>query len=82
ELNDSQLFYFFVKPQRGPALDPLSLMLWLTGGPGCSVLSAFFNENGPDAFEHGNGNGCFPQLHLSPYTWTLVQIFNSNFRIS
>ena len=39
-----QLFYYFVKSQRNPVFDPL--MLWLSGGPGCSTLSAFFYENG------------------------------------
>ncbi|KAK0572799.1 hypothetical protein LWI29_037499 [Acer saccharum] len=68
ESNESQLFYYFVESQRNPALDPL--MLWLTGGPGCSVLSAFFYENGPVAFDYGNYNGSLPQLHLSPYAWT------------
>jgi hypothetical protein len=44
ELNESQLFYYFVESQRNPSQDPL--MLWLTGGPGCSVLSAFLFESG------------------------------------
>jgi len=42
--NHSQLFYYFVESQRNPSEDPL--MIWLTGGPGCSVLSAFFYESG------------------------------------
>ena len=42
--NQSQLFYYFVESQRSPTEDPL--MIWLTGGPGCSVLSAFFYESG------------------------------------
>lgn len=48
ELEESQLFYYFVESQRSPALDPV--MLWLTGGPGCSVLSAFFYESGTISF--------------------------------
>ncbi|XP_044471383.1 serine carboxypeptidase-like 18 [Mangifera indica] len=68
ESNESQLFYYFVESQRSPSLDPL--MLWLTGGPGCSVLSAFFYESGPVAFDYANYNGSLPLLHLNPDTWT------------
>ncbi|KDP35358.1 hypothetical protein JCGZ_10342 [Jatropha curcas] len=66
--NESQLFYYFVESQRSPTLDPL--MLWLTGGPGCSVLSAFFYESGPVAFDYSNYNGSLPSLHLNPFAWT------------
>jgi hypothetical protein len=41
---DVQLFYYFVESQRSPAQDPV--LLWLTGGPGCSTLLAFFYESG------------------------------------
>ena len=41
---DVQLFYYFVESQRSPAQDPV--VLWLTGGPGCSTLLAFFYESG------------------------------------
>ncbi|KAI6682582.1 hypothetical protein NL676_036463 [Syzygium grande] len=68
ELEESQLFYYFVESQRSPALDPV--MLWLTGGPGCSVLSAFFYESGPVEFTYVGYNGSLPSLHLNPYTWT------------
>ncbi|KAJ0091203.1 hypothetical protein Patl1_14249 [Pistacia atlantica] len=66
EWNESQLFYYFVESQRSPSLDPL--MLWLTGGPGCSALSAFFYES--VAFNYSNYNGSLPSLQLNPDTWT------------
>ncbi|KAE8056750.1 hypothetical protein FH972_013493 [Carpinus fangiana] len=69
ESNESQLFYYFVESQRNPSQD--SLMLWLTGGPGCSVLSAFLFESGPLAFTYVDYNGSLPSLHYNPYAWTL-----------
>ncbi|KAL6642603.1 hypothetical protein ACP70R_020784 [Stipagrostis hirtigluma subsp. patula] len=43
ESNGVRLFYYFIRSERRPADDPL--VLWLTGGPGCSVLSALAYEN-------------------------------------
>ncbi|KDP35359.1 hypothetical protein JCGZ_10343 [Jatropha curcas] len=68
KINESQLFYYFVESQGSPTLDPL--MLWLTGGPGCSVLYALFYENGPLAFDYLNYNGSLPSLLLNPFAWT------------
>ncbi|XP_062157720.1 serine carboxypeptidase-like 13 [Alnus glutinosa] len=65
---DVQLFYYFVESQRSPAQDPV--LLWLTGGPGCSTLLAFFYESGPLAFTYSDYNGSLPSLHVNPYTWT------------
>lgn len=48
ETDDVQLFYYFVESQRSPSLDPL--MLWLTGGPGCSSLVSLLYESGNTVF--------------------------------
>ena len=42
-------FYWFFESRAKPATDPL--VLWMTGGPGCSSGIALFNENGPCAVE-------------------------------
>ncbi|KAK1269287.1 Serine carboxypeptidase-like 2 [Acorus gramineus] len=38
------MFYYFVKSERSPREDPL--IVWLTGGPGCSSFMGFAFENG------------------------------------
>ncbi|XWS29686.1 hypothetical protein CRYUN_Cryun24cG0051500 [Craigia yunnanensis] len=43
-VGDVEFFYYFIESERNPGEDPL--MLWLTGGPGCSALSGLFFEIG------------------------------------
>ncbi|KAE8008138.1 hypothetical protein FH972_004678 [Carpinus fangiana] len=68
ELDEVQLFYYFIESERSPKDDPL--LLWLTGGPGCSGLSAILYEIGPFTFNYANSSGNKPTLLLNPYSWT------------
>ncbi|CAN1324083.1 Serine carboxypeptidase-like 7 [Linum perenne] len=68
ESEDVQLFYYFVKSQGNPVTDPL--MLWLTGGPGCSALSGLIHEIGPVHFRLVEYNGSLPTLILNTDAWT------------
>ncbi|KAL4290837.1 hypothetical protein GQ457_14G009230 [Hibiscus cannabinus] len=70
ESEDVQLFYYFIKSERKPDDDPL--LLWLTGGPGCSSLSGLVLKIGPLKFEVVEYNGSLPNLVLNPNSWTKV----------
>ncbi|XP_047256641.1 serine carboxypeptidase-like 17 [Capsicum annuum] len=65
---DVQLSYYFIKSESNPESDPL--MLWVTGGPGCSALSGLIYEIGPITFEPMEYNGSLPTMILNPYSWT------------
>ncbi|XP_062020692.1 serine carboxypeptidase-like 18 [Rosa rugosa] len=70
-LDDVQLFYYFIESEGTPEDDPL--VLWLTGGPGCSGFSAIVYENiGPLSFDYADPFDNKPQLKLNPYSWTKV----------
>ncbi|KAA8522752.1 hypothetical protein F0562_009086 [Nyssa sinensis] len=68
ESEEVQLFYYFVQSQRTPAQDPL--LLWLSGGPGCSGLGALLYASGPLKINYEEYNGSTPTLHLNEYAWT------------
>ncbi|KAK3411928.1 hypothetical protein EUGRSUZ_I00690 [Eucalyptus grandis] len=70
EKDDVQLFYYFVPSEGDPQDDPL--VLWLTGGPGCSALSGLVYEIGPLRFNKTQYDGRLPSLMLNPYSWTKV----------
>ncbi|KAI8532604.1 hypothetical protein RHMOL_Rhmol11G0226500 [Rhododendron molle] len=70
EWNDVHLFYYFIESEGNPREDPL--ILWLTGGPGCSSFGGLIFEIGPLHFEKEYFDGKFPNLALNPFSWTKV----------
>ncbi|CAO2148802.1 unnamed protein product [Urochloa humidicola] len=58
EENDAELFYYFVESEGDPGRDPV--LLWLTGGDRCSVLSGLAFEIGPFQFVE------------EPYSWSKI----------
>ncbi|XP_039686229.1 serine carboxypeptidase-like 12 isoform X2 [Medicago truncatula] len=70
EKEDVQVFYYFIESEKNPKDDPL--ILWLTGGPGCSALSGLMLEIGPLEFKKEEYNGSLPNLILKPHSWTKV----------
>ncbi|CAI5731158.1 unnamed protein product [Hyaloperonospora brassicae] len=56
-------FYWFFESRRTPRTDPL--VLWLTGGPGCSSILALLQENGPCAVHAADLS-----LERNPFSWT------------
>ncbi|KAI4318439.1 hypothetical protein MLD38_032142 [Melastoma candidum] len=70
DLDDIQLFYYFIESEGDPVRDPL--LLWLTGGPGCSGFSGLVYEIGPLTFDYASFNGSLPTFLDNPYSWTKV----------
>ncbi|KAG8372449.1 hypothetical protein BUALT_Bualt12G0067400 [Buddleja alternifolia] len=70
EKEDVQLFYYFVESESNPETDPL--ILWLTGGPGCSGLSDLVYKIGPISIDYENSEGSIPPLILNENSWTKV----------
>lgn len=49
--DEDDMFYWLFPSRKNPDSDPL--LIWLTGGPGCSSELAVFKENGPMRLEKG-----------------------------
>jgi len=59
---DKHYFYWFFESRNDPVNDPV--VLWMTGGPGCSSEVALFGENGPCTV---NEDGTATKTN--PYSW-------------
>ncbi len=57
-----KIHYLFLESQGNPQADPL--VIWYNGGPGCSSMLAFLQENGPYKFEDGETTAV-----KSDYSW-------------
>ncbi len=56
------LHYVFAESQSDPANDPV--VIWFNGGPGCSSMLAFMQENGPLAVDDGED-----YIKTNPFPW-------------
>lgn len=56
------LHYVFAESESDPANDPV--VIWFNGGPGCSSMLAFMQENGPLAIDDGEDF-----IKTNPYPW-------------
>ncbi|XP_019169097.1 PREDICTED: serine carboxypeptidase-like 7 isoform X2 [Ipomoea nil] len=70
EGDEVQVFYYFIKSERDPTSDPI--LMWISGGPGCSSLFAFVHEFGPAKLDIVAYNGSLPTLSLNPHSWSKV----------
>lgn len=59
-----QIHYLFFEAQNDAANAPV--LIWFNGGPGCSSMLGFMQENGPFRIESGS-----KMFHPSEYSWNL-----------
>ena len=59
---DLNMFYWFFESRGDPSSDPV--ILWMTGGPGCSDATALFAENGPCLLDGGRS-----KPRRNEYSW-------------
>ncbi|KAF8584818.1 alpha/beta-hydrolase [Ramaria rubella] len=62
--NETRKLFFWFWPTNNPANGD-ELLFWTNGGPGCSSLEGFFQENGPVTWSWGQAAPT-----LNPWSWT------------
>jgi carboxypeptidase D len=60
--NESRALFFIFQPTIGSPADEITI--WMNGGPGCSSLEGFFQENGRFTWMKGTMKPV-----ENPYTW-------------
>ncbi|KAJ0967696.1 hypothetical protein J5N97_024613 [Dioscorea zingiberensis] len=68
EEKDGHMFYYFVESENNPKEDPL--IVWLTGGPGCSGVTGLAFEIGPLLFDLPGYQEGLPTLYYNTFSWT------------
>ncbi|KAH9859685.1 hypothetical protein IAQ61_011466 [Plenodomus lingam] len=63
--NETSELYFWFFPSENPAASE-EIVIWLNGGPGCSSLEGFLQENGPISWQYGTG----PKPVRNAWSWT------------
>jgi carboxypeptidase D len=59
----SQMYFWFFPSENKDADDEITI--WLNGGPGCSSLEGFLQENGPISWQYGSA----PFAVYNPWNW-------------
>merc|ERR1719242_166589 len=60
-ISNGEVFYWYVEAQNNPSTAPI--IWWTNGGPGCSGMNGFLEENGP--FRPNMGG----TLDVNPFAW-------------
>jgi carboxypeptidase D len=60
--NSSELYFWFFPTENPEGKD--DIVIWLNGGPGCSSLEGFLQENGPVLWQYGTYKPV-----KNPWTW-------------
>lgn len=61
------LHYMYSESMSDPVNDPL--VIWFNGGPGCSSMLGFFQENGPWIID--DDNNATGTIYENPYPWNM-----------
>ncbi|KAF2249389.1 carboxypeptidase cpdS precursor [Trematosphaeria pertusa] len=61
--NETDQLYFWFFPSANPDAGD-EITIWLNGGPGCSSLEGFLQENGPISWQYGT-----PHPVYNPWNW-------------